>query len=92
MHDAEPDFTTNNSYFLHCANAEHTLPTPPPMVRIAKSRAALGTTWIEELFVRLQQGSPDAEQARHELMQQIIDQADATNRVRSVACRYHRDQ
>jgi len=71
-----------NLYEELLADNESTLPTAHPKLRIAKSRPALDATWMEGLFVWLQQGNPGAEQARHELMQRILSLADAARRVR----------
>ena len=46
---------------------ESTSPTAHPRLRIAKSGPALDAAWMEEIFVWLQQGNPEAEQLRHEL-------------------------
>jgi len=53
------------------ADDEHTLPTPHPKLRIAKSRTAAGAAWLQELFDWLQQGNPGSEQARHELAARV---------------------
>src|ERR1019366_3060532 len=49
------------------ADGEHTLPTPHPKLRIAKSRTAPDAHWMKELFAWLQQANPGTEQLRHEL-------------------------
>jgi FlaA1/EpsC-like NDP-sugar epimerase len=53
------------------ADGEHTLPTPHPKLRIAKSRAAPNARWMEELLVWLQQESPGTELARNELAARV---------------------
>jgi FlaA1/EpsC-like NDP-sugar epimerase len=66
------------------ADGEHTLPTPHPKLRIAKSRAEPDAQWMQELLAWLQQGSPGAEQARRELAARVpeympqIETAEAT--------------
>ena len=60
-----------NLYEELLADNESTLPTAHPRLRIAKSRPALDATWMEELFVWLQQGNPGAEQVRHELAARV---------------------
>ena len=53
------------------ADGEHTLPTPHPKLRIAKSRTAPDAHWMNELFAWLQQGNPGTEQVRHELAARV---------------------
>ena len=53
------------------ADGEHTLPTPHPKLRIAKSRAAPDTRWLEELMHWLQQDNPGAERVRRELAERV---------------------
>ncbi len=49
------------------ADGEHTLPTPHPKLRIAKTRGAPDPAWMQELAHWLQQGNPGAEALRREL-------------------------
>ena len=49
------------------ADGEHTLPTPHPKLRIAKSRAAPDAAWMQDLATWLQQRNPGPEQARQQL-------------------------
>jgi FlaA1/EpsC-like NDP-sugar epimerase len=53
------------------ADGEHTLPTPHPKLRIAKSRTAPDAHWMAELFAWLQQGNPGTEQVRRELAARV---------------------
>ncbi len=53
------------------ADGEHTLPTPHPKLRIAKSRAAPDARWLQELMHWLQQDNPGAEQLRHALAERV---------------------
>jgi len=53
------------------ADGEHTLPTPHPKLRIAKSRTAPDAHWMKELFAWLQQGNPGSEQVRRELAARV---------------------
>jgi len=53
------------------ADGEHTLPTPHPKLRIAKSRTAPDAHWMNELFAWLQQGNSGTEQVRHELAARV---------------------
>jgi FlaA1/EpsC-like NDP-sugar epimerase len=53
------------------ADGEHTLPTPHPKLRIAKSRTAPDAHWMAELFAWLQQANPGAEQVRRELAARV---------------------
>ena len=49
------------------ADGEHTLTTPHPKLRIAKSRVAPDADWMTRLYAWLQQGNPGTERARNEL-------------------------
>lgn len=49
------------------ADGEHTLPTPHPKLRVAKSRPAPDAAWTDGLLAWLKQGAPSAERLRHEL-------------------------
>ena len=49
------------------ADGEHTLPTPHPKLRIARSRTAPDAQWLKELAAWLQQCNPATEQLRQEL-------------------------
>jgi FlaA1/EpsC-like NDP-sugar epimerase len=49
------------------ANDEHTLTTPHPKLRIAKSRPAAESAWLQELFSWLRQDKTGAEEVRREL-------------------------
>ena len=68
------------------ADGEHTLPTPHPKLRIAKSRAEPDAHWMQELFGWLQQGNPGTDRARRELAARVpqytpqIETADASAR------------
>jgi len=62
------------------ADDEHTLPTPHPKLRIAKSRAAAGAAWLQELFDWLKQGNPGTEQARHELAARVPEYTPQSSR------------
>jgi len=68
------------------ADGEHTLPTPHPKLRIAKSRAEPDAHWMQELFAWLQQGNPGTDRARQELAARVpeytpqIETADAFSR------------
>jgi FlaA1/EpsC-like NDP-sugar epimerase len=53
------------------ADGEHTLPTPHPKLRIAKSRTAPDAHWMAELLAWLQQGNPGTEQVRRELAARV---------------------
>ncbi len=53
------------------ADGEHTLPTPHPKLRIAKSRAGAGCLSDERTLCLLQQGNPGTEQVRHELAARV---------------------
>ena len=53
------------------ADGEHTLPTPHPKLRIAKSRTAPGAHWMQELLAWLQQGNPGSQRARQELAARV---------------------
>jgi FlaA1/EpsC-like NDP-sugar epimerase len=53
------------------ADGEHTLTTPHPKLRIAKSRTAPDAHWLNELFAWLQQGNPGAEQVRQALAARV---------------------
>jgi FlaA1/EpsC-like NDP-sugar epimerase len=53
------------------ADGEHTLPTPHPKLRIAKSRARPDSRWMEDLLAWLRQGNPGAEQVRQELAARV---------------------
>jgi FlaA1/EpsC-like NDP-sugar epimerase len=53
------------------ADGEHTLPTPHPKLRIAKSRTAPDAHWMNELFAWLQQLNPGTEQVRQELAARV---------------------
>jgi FlaA1/EpsC-like NDP-sugar epimerase len=55
------------------ADGEHTLPTPHPKLRIAKSRAAPDAHWMNELLAWLQQGNPGTEQVRCALAARVSD-------------------
>jgi FlaA1/EpsC-like NDP-sugar epimerase len=55
------------------ADGEHTLPTPHPKLRIARSRAAPDAHWMKELFDWLQQRNPGTEQVRSELAARVSD-------------------
>ncbi len=55
------------------ADGEHTLPTPHPKLRIAKSRTAPDACWMKDLFAWLQQANPGTEQVRHELAARVPD-------------------
>ena len=57
------------------ADGEHTLPTPHPKLRIAKSRSAPDARWMQDLLAWLQQGNPGAEQARRELAARVPEYA-----------------
>ena len=57
-----------------------TLPTAHAKLRVAKSRPALDATWMEGLFVWLQQGNPGTEQELKELMRRISSLAGAAHR------------
>ncbi len=64
------------------ADGEHTLPTPHPKLRIAKSRATADARWMEDVRVWLRQGNPGAGQARQELAARVPEY---TPQLRSVA-------
>jgi FlaA1/EpsC-like NDP-sugar epimerase len=53
------------------ADGEHTLSTPHPKLRIAKSRTAPDAHWMNELFAWLQQVNPGADQVRRELAARV---------------------
>ncbi len=53
------------------ADGEHTLPTPHPKLRIAKSRSAPDAGWMKQLSAWLQQGNPGTGQLRHELAERV---------------------
>ena len=53
------------------ADGEHTLTTPHPKLRIAKSRVAPDADWMNELLVWLQQGNVGTEQVRNELAERV---------------------
>jgi FlaA1/EpsC-like NDP-sugar epimerase len=53
------------------ADGEHTLPTPHPKLRIAKSRAAPDTRWLEDVLAWLLQGKAATEQVRQELAARV---------------------
>jgi FlaA1/EpsC-like NDP-sugar epimerase len=53
------------------ADGEHTLPTPHPKLRIAKSRAASDARWREDLLHWLRQPNPGAERVRAELAARV---------------------
>ena len=53
------------------ADGEHTLSTPHPKLRIAKSRAEPDAHWMQELFAWLQQGNPGTDSARRELAARV---------------------
>jgi FlaA1/EpsC-like NDP-sugar epimerase len=55
------------------ADGEHTLPTPHPKLRIARSRAAPDAHWMKDLFDWLQQRNPGTEQVRTELAARVSD-------------------
>jgi FlaA1/EpsC-like NDP-sugar epimerase len=57
------------------ADGEHTLSTPHPKLRIAKSRAAPDARWMTELLAWLQQGNPGTERARQELAARVPEYA-----------------
>ena len=63
------------------ADGEHTLPTPHPKLRIAKSRATPDSRWMEDLLAWLRQGNHGAEQVRQELAARV---AEYTPQVRSI--------
>jgi FlaA1/EpsC-like NDP-sugar epimerase len=53
------------------ADGEHTLPTPHPKLRIAKSRSAPDAAWMQELSNWLQKENPGAELVRRELAARV---------------------
>ena len=53
------------------ADGEHTLPTPHPKLRIAKSRTAPDAGWMNELFAWMQQRNPGTGQVRLELAARV---------------------
>ncbi len=53
------------------ADGEHTLPTPHPKLRIAKSRATPDSGWMEDLLAWLRQNNPGGEQVRQELAARV---------------------
>jgi FlaA1/EpsC-like NDP-sugar epimerase len=57
------------------ADGEHTLTTPHPKLRIAKSRSAPDPLWMKELYAWLQQGNPGTGQVRHELAAHVPEYA-----------------
>jgi len=57
------------------ADGEHTLPTPHPKLRIAKSRAAPDAAWMQHLATWLQQGNPGAAQVRQQLASLVPEYA-----------------
>ncbi len=57
------------------ADGEHTLPTPHPKLRIAKSRAAPDARWIEELLAWLRQTNPGAVRVREQLAERVPEYA-----------------
>ena len=63
------------------ADGEHTLPTPHPKLRIAKSRATPDSRWMEDLLAWLRQGNPGAEQVRQQLAARVPEY---TPQVRSI--------
>ena len=63
------------------ADGEHTLPTPHPKLRIAKSRATPDSRWMEDLLAWLRQGNHGAEQVRQELAARVPEY---TPQVRSI--------
>ena len=64
------------------ADGEHTLPTPHPKLRIAKSRATPDARSMEDLLAWLRQGNPGAEQVRQELAARV---SEYTPQVRTAA-------
>jgi len=63
------------------ADGEHTLPTPHPKLRIAKSRATPDSRWMEDLLAWMRQGNHGAEQVRQELAARVPEY---TPQVRSI--------
>ncbi len=57
------------------ADGERTLPTPHPKLRIAKSRAAPETAWMNELHIWLQQSNPGTGQLRQQLAARLPEYA-----------------
>jgi FlaA1/EpsC-like NDP-sugar epimerase len=57
------------------ADDEHTLPTPHPKLRIAKSRATPDFPWVQDLLAWLQQGDPGTEQLRRDLAERVPEYA-----------------
>ena len=57
------------------ADGEHTLPTPHPKLRIAKSRAAPDAAWMQHLATWLQQDNPGAAQVRQQLASLVPEYA-----------------
>jgi FlaA1/EpsC-like NDP-sugar epimerase len=57
------------------ADGEHTLPTPHPKLRIAKSRTAPDARWMEDLQAWLRQKNPGIERARQELAARVPEYA-----------------
>ena len=57
------------------ADGEHTLTTPHPKLRIAKSRAAPDAAWMQDLATWLQQSNPGPEQARQQLASLVPEYA-----------------
>jgi FlaA1/EpsC-like NDP-sugar epimerase len=53
------------------ADGEHTLSTPHPKLRVAKSRAAPDARWMEDLLAWLRQSNHGAEQIRRELSARV---------------------
>ena len=64
------------------ADGEHTLPTPHPKLRIAKSRGAPDAQWMQELVAWLQQGNPGTEPARRELAVRVPEYAPQSTNAR----------
>ncbi|MFH1605581.1 MAG: nucleoside-diphosphate sugar epimerase/dehydratase [Pseudomonadota bacterium] len=61
------------------ADGERTLTTPHPKLRIASSRAAPDSRWLEELSRWLQQSNPGAEQLRRELAERVPEYVRRSN-------------
>jgi FlaA1/EpsC-like NDP-sugar epimerase len=66
------------------ADGEHTLPTPHPKLRIAKSRAAPDAHWMNELFDWLRQSNPGTEQVRLELAARVSEYTPQTTSTHAI--------